>query len=47
MNWFKTWSPIILIVLALTNAYIGEWLMASTNLLLSVSLISMNDNKNK
>lgn len=46
-NWFVNNGPIILVGLALINAYIGEWLMASTNLLLSVSLISMNNNKNK
>ena len=47
MNWFGTWGPVILVVLALANAYIGEWLMASTDLLLSISLISMNNNKDK
>ena len=47
MNWFGTWGPVILLGLALINAYMGEWLIASTDLLLSISLISMNKDKNK
>jgi hypothetical protein len=46
-NWFVDNGSIILLVLAGVNAFLGEWSMAFTNVILASAMTSMNNNKNK